>query len=122
MSSAITVTALGVFGNQTASGVQGIVALYSSSAGAPSTLLAFTSSTVIANGNNQIPVLTPTAIAAGTYWIVAEYSASAAICTDNSSANTVDFVTATYGALPNPFGSATSLKSIDINYYVVCTE
>jgi hypothetical protein len=118
----VTVNALGVFGNQPASGVEGILALYSDLGGAPSALLAFTQSTDIVAGKNEIPLLTPTAVAAGAYWIVGQYSASASICTDNSTTNSVDFVAVTYGALPNPFGAATALRSIDINYYLVGTE
>jgi hypothetical protein len=117
----ITVTSLGVVGNG-AAGADGILALYSDVGGAPSVLLASTSSATINPGPNQIPVTSAVPISAGTYWIAGEYSAAASLCTDSSTSNTIDFVATSFGALPDPFGTASSIESVDINYYVVGLE
>jgi hypothetical protein len=117
----ITVTSLGVVGNGSA-GADGILALYSDAGGAPSSLLAATGSAAISLGPNQIPVISPVTISAGTYWIAGEFNASVSLCTDSSTSNTIDFVTTSFGAPPNPFGTASSIKSVDINYYVVGAE
>lgn len=115
----VTVTSLGVVG-QAATGAQGILALYSNSGGAPGTLVAQTASTTINAGANQIPVTSAVPVAAGTYWILAEYNATAAICIDNAKTNLLEYTTVTtYGVLPTTFGAPTMVPNdVDINYYV----
>jgi hypothetical protein len=118
ISTAITVTALGVIGDT--GGASGILALYdnSGSGGKPGVLQAQTGSTAIAAGKNTIGV-TPKAIAAGTYWIMGEYNATCSICVDTSSSNTLDYATESYDTVPATFPTPTSFSSVDINYYVV---
>jgi hypothetical protein len=50
------------------------MALYTSAAsnGAPYVLVAGTNSVALSAGNNQIPVMVPAGVTAGTYWILAE--------------------------------------------------
>jgi hypothetical protein len=118
----ITVTALGLFGNNPAAGVHGVMALYGDSGGAPSGLKTDTSSTAIANGNNLIPVLSQVSVGPGTYWIFAEFDSLAAICSDSSTSNQWDYIPVTYGSAPNLFGTPmTTAGQANLNYYVVGT-
>jgi hypothetical protein len=104
---AITVTSLGVFGNQLAGGMHTAMALYGDASGAPSNIIAATTSLPIVDGANEIPVTFPVAVAAGTYWIAGEYSAAASICYDDSVTNLLDIVSiSSYGSLPDPFLNA----------------
>jgi hypothetical protein len=118
----ITLTGFGLFGNQPAGGLQGVMALYSNVGGAPSALVALTAPTAIVDGNNVLPVLAPGAVAAGTYWIAAAYNATASICTATSSTNPLDFVNIAFPNLPNNFGAAGSDGTAILNYYVIGTE
>jgi hypothetical protein len=119
----MTLTGFGVFGNQPASGLTSLMALYTDVGGAPSALVngAVATSADIVAGNNLLPVSPPAPVAAGTYWIVAEYNVIASLCTDTAIFNQIDYVTASYGALPNPFGTAKSFTSVDLPFYVVGT-
>jgi hypothetical protein len=99
------------------------MALYTNVGGAPSALVASTSVATIVAGNNRLSVTPSVAIAAGTYWIVAEYNAVASICTDSSTSNTLDFVSASFDALPSTFGTPKSaMGTADLDYYVIGTE
>jgi hypothetical protein len=124
LSSSITLTAFGQFGNAPTSGVQSIMALYNAGTSGPTTPVAYSGSVTILAGNNELPVSPSVAVSAGTYWIVGEYSAIASICTDNGSSNLVDLVSVSlYGSLPNPFGTPTKLQNtVDLNYYLIGTE
>jgi hypothetical protein len=116
--SSITVTHLGVIGN--AGGAQGILALYNQDGtGKPSTLVTKTAAANIVAGSNTIPVATSANVAAGTYWIMAEYSATSSICVDTSTSNQIYYVSESFGTVPTTFPSPLSEKSVDINYYVV---
>lgn len=127
ISTAITVTALGVFGNSPAPGVHAILALYSDSGttpARPSRQKAVTASTLISNGDNRIPVLGQPMLPAGTYWIMAEYDATAAVCADDTSTNAQAYVLVNYGTVPDPFaesdgGAPVVQTGVDFNYYVV---
>jgi hypothetical protein len=121
ISNAITVTALGVVGPPVEwSDVQWILALYSSVDAAPSALLARTQSATIIPGQNEIPVLSPMKVPAGSYWIMAEVNASALACPDGSSNIVTDYAFVPYGTVPSSFGPAqTSNTSAGIDYLVV---
>ena len=126
---AMTLTAFGVFGNQPSTGLDGILALYTDGNGEPSAPVAFSANTAIVAGDNELSVTPPTAVPAGSYWIVGEFDGDASICTDNATTNQVDFVTVfPYGTIPSPFGSVDGgapgelMQTIDINFYVVGTR
>jgi hypothetical protein len=127
VSNAVTVTALGVFGNQPAPGVQSAMALYSDVGGVPSARLTYTGPQAIGGGDNEIPVAAAVTVPAGIYWIAAEYNAPASICTDDSSCSEVDDVgIPLFGSFPAQFASSDggaphTLRTVDINYYVVGT-
>jgi hypothetical protein len=120
----ITVTKLGLFTTASAVGPHFQLALYKDNAGAPGALVAFTPSTALAQGQNEIPVTAPTAVAPGTYWLMGVYDVGAQICADAITTNKIDYISLTYGtALPNPFpASPTTYMGGNINYYVVGTE
>jgi hypothetical protein len=118
--SPITLTALGTFA--VSGGPHAVLALYASSGGAPGALVAFTASTTLGTGVNEIPVAQKVAVAAGTYWLAGEYDAVASICGDSASTNLLDYIPVTYGSVPNPWSPApASYSGSDINYYVVGT-
>jgi len=120
ISQSVTVTALGVVG-QAATGAQGTLALYENAGGVPGSLVAQTgTTTVIAAGPNEIATTAQVPITAGTYWIGAEYNATAAICIDGSKTNTLQLTTiTTYGTVPLVFGGPTTITGAeDVNYYV----
>ena len=121
ISSAVTVTALGVVAPPIEwSGVQWILALYSSVGAAPSLLLAQTASTTIVPGKNEIPVLSPMKVPAGSYWIMAEVNASALACPDGASNIVSAYAFVPYGTVPSSFGPAqTSNTSAGIDYLVI---
>ncbi len=126
VSTPITLTALGVIGSPSMPGnITAILALYSDAGGVPSALLARTESTLLHPGNISIPVTAPVALSAGIYWIMAEYNASAHICIDSASTNTLVFTNIdAYGTVPSFFdGTLTTLHGYeDLNYYLVGTE
>jgi hypothetical protein len=83
--------------------------------------MAKTASTPINPGSNVIPVVSPAQVPAGTYWILAEYSGDPQICVDTATGNKVDYISVTYGALPDPFitprsnAAATSTISLSVS-------
>jgi hypothetical protein len=118
----VTVTALGVVGNQPNAGLQGFLALYTDMGGTPGTLTAVTNTFSVQTGAQEVPVVAPIALPPATYWIGGEYSGGAAICADNSISNQV--ATTMFPAFPTKlgsFGKATFITTADFNYYVVGT-
>jgi hypothetical protein len=122
ISSTITLTGLGVIGNP--GGTTGILALYTSAGGEPSTLVARTGAATIGSGANVVPVQPPTpTVTPGTYWIMAEYSGTVTLCVDQASTNPTDYESVTFGTVPTTFQPTTApFGAEDINYYVVGTE
>jgi hypothetical protein len=121
----VQLTALGVIATsaQPASGVHGIVALYDDVGGLPSALLAQTPSTTVKPGDNLIPVATPVSLAVGSYWIMAEYDASASICVDTSVSNPIAWVgVGGYGVVPASLSNQKAMSTVDFNYYLVATQ
>jgi hypothetical protein len=119
----IEVTALGVIGAATepASGVHGIMGLYSDMGGLPYALMANTLSTTIGPGNNMIPVVSVASVSAGFYWIMAEYDATAFICGDDATDNPIAGLQAGYGGLPATITNPDASSTDDFNYYVLGT-
>jgi hypothetical protein len=118
-----TVVGLGVVGNHPAQGVHGVLALYGDLNGSPAALKTSTNSAPIADGKNELPVVSSVALPAGTYWVGGVYDASAAICGDNSGTNPVAYVNVlNYPTVPTPFGTAMRMSSVNFNYYVMGTE
>ncbi len=124
----ITVTALGVIASpaEPTNGVEGIIALYTDAGGSPSARVAQTASTTIGPGDNLISVVSSVRVQAGSYWIVAEYTAATGAvpvpCVDTSMSNVIDYIPVSYGSVPDPFGTPTIYMGKDINYYVVGIE
>jgi hypothetical protein len=122
IAAAIQVTALGVIATsaEPATGVDGIMALYDDVGGVPSALQAQTASTTIGPGDNLIPVESPASVAAGTYWIMAEYDATASVCVDASDSNPIAYVSiGGYEIVPATLANQQGVSSVDLNYYVV---
>jgi hypothetical protein len=107
--------------------VQAIMALYANGAGAPTTLLAQTSSSPIVPGPNVLPltsVFTTPAVTT-TYWLAAEFNANVSVCEDTSSSNPTYHGSFTFGTVPANFasvGSPTGVSSVDYNFYVVAGD
>lgn len=114
---AMTVTDLALIGKTAVGNVK--MALYSDVAGSPSALLVQTAGTAVTVGVEEISV-TPTAIAAGNYWIMAVYNVDASIGISYAGTTTVKYRSLTYAsALPNPFGAITTYSGQEFNYYIV---
>jgi hypothetical protein len=117
---ATTVSALAI--TTTSSGYNGIIALYDSSAsgGLAGARVAQTGSTAMTNGVNEVAI-TPVAVAAGSYWIMADYSSDARMCVDGSSTNPIEYMQFTFG-MPAPAslsGDGVTAMSAAFGYYVV---
>jgi len=122
LSAQITVTALGVEGNHPATGLQGVLALYADSGGAPGALKTYTGQNPIAAGDNRFGVLAGATLPAGSYWIGGVYSSGFSICGDSSGSNPLAYVSSTFPNTPNQFGTANMTTGADFAYYAVGTE
>jgi hypothetical protein len=123
ITSAAKITALGVYGNNPGTGLQGSMGLYNNSGGLPGGLVVFTNAQAIGNGDNRIPVVSAQSVNPGTYWIAAEFNAIAKICGDGASSNNIEYVSVSFPGLPNPFGSTPNMvSSSDMYFYAVGAE
>jgi hypothetical protein len=114
---AVTITHLAVIAK--AGGANVLLGLYRQSGGVPTTLVVGTSPTPLAPGRLEIPV-TPTTIAAGTYWLMAMYDTDASVGLDTSVANAQDayaFRDFSQG-LPATVSQPTSMFGQRYNYYL----
>ena len=102
-----------------AGGPDVILALYSDNAGWPDQLVAATPATLMTVGPMEIPV-TPTALAAGTYWLMGVYDTDASIGFDQSDPTApIRYAAHAFASpLPDPFGGATPYSGQTFNYYV----
>jgi hypothetical protein len=127
------VTALGVYQNGTQAGLEGILALYADSSGAPGNLVAGTTcspSCPINNGKNEMPVtFTTPSSGSTTYWVGGDFHDPAGVittantCADSTSSNIINYVgVSPFGALPSPFSGGTAQAGPNLNFYVVATE
>ena len=110
-------THFGVIGKMSGPGVR--LGLYRDVGGEPTTLMAGTSPSVLANGRMEIPV-SPVALAAGSYWLMAVYDGSASVGIDETDPE----VQAKYAFAPYPEGLPAALNGAQsffgqqYNYYV----
>jgi hypothetical protein len=95
------------------------LALYTDAGNTPGALMASTAATTMVLGTMELPVA-QTALPAGDYWIMGNYSASTSIGIDFSDANAlVAYVTLSFGAaLPDPFGAPQTYTGQKFNYYI----
>ena len=102
-----------------AAGPNVILTLYSDNAGEPDRLVAATPATPMTVGAMEIPV-TPTALAAGTYWLMGVYDMDASIGFDESDPTApVRYVAHDFASpLPDPLGGASQYSGQTFNYYV----
>ena len=117
----MTLTALALIGKAATANVR--MALYSDSGGAPDALIVETASTPVPVGVLEIPV-TPTALPAGTYWIMAVYDTSASIgilSTPHKKGKGLSLYQSMSfsSAMPDPFGTASLNLNQVFNYYIV---
>jgi len=96
-----------------------ILALYSDIGGEPGDLMAFTAATPMTVGVMEIPT-TPTALPAGTYWMMGVYDADASIGIDQSDPSVpVRYLPQSFSSpLPDPFGPAFGYTGQKFNYYI----
>jgi hypothetical protein len=114
-----TLTGLGYKGNGTGSGMQ--MAIYSDVGGVVGTLVAVTNLTTNTSGIITLPVVTPTVIPAGDYWIMAIYQLNSLnqVCYTTSSPKTVSYISLPYGNSPPNSASWTTYPGQDFNYWAV---
>jgi hypothetical protein len=110
--------------NSGGSGPTGRLALYTSVGGTPASLVAQTALFSVANGANEISIGAPVPLAAGTYWMVGDYSATAPIAMASAGSVTTKYIAYSYAsAPPNPWAPApTTYTAAPIGYYLVVTE
>lgn len=122
---AFMVTHLGMFGNNTGSGV--IMALYSDNSGQPGDLLSYTTAHTVGSGNLDFPI-TPVGIVQGYYWIMAVFDNAQGLSNhtfmNTGLGNTVHYMTYNFanGTLPNPYSGADSYSGQDFLYYAKTIE
>ena len=112
-----TLTALGYKGNGTGSAMQ--MAIYTDAAGLVGTLVAVTATTTNGTGVINIPVITPTVIPAGKYWVMAIYQLNSLneVCYTTSATNTVSYIALPFGSAPPTSASWTTYTGQDFNYW-----
>ena len=118
--SAVTLRQFGVI--VITGGPQVKMALYTNSGGAPGTLVAQTAATTMVPGNMQMNTTAGfIALPAGTYWIMAIYSAAASVgYTSTATTNVVSYQSLPFAsALPSPFGAPVTYTGQSFNYYLV---
>jgi hypothetical protein len=115
---AMTVSDLGVNVLAGSATVSGILALYSDADGVPGSLVAWTLPAAVNAGANVIPLPSSIQVAAGTYWIVGEFSDVVYLCRSATAAST-EFASLTYPAPPPAsFPVPTTYADYQIGYYV----
>ncbi|HWP65087.1 MAG TPA: hypothetical protein VNO26_04130 [Candidatus Limnocylindria bacterium] len=120
VSTPITVTHLAVIAK--AGGPRVLLGLYRNSGGVPTTLVVGTAPTQLVPGRVEMPV-TPTPIAAGTYWLMAMYDGDASVGLDTSVPNApamYDFRDFAQG-LPSSVSFPSSMFGQRYNYYLIGT-
>lgn len=116
-------TLYGIGGYLGTAGNTGRFALYTSSAGVPGTLVAYTDTFTTALGANEISLATPVALPAGTYWVMGVYSATTYIYYGASSTATIKYKAASYSSTPSSsFGTASSYTGYPPSLYLVVAD
>lgn len=102
-------------------GFNGRMALYANAGSAPRALVAATAVAPITGVAQELPVATPFAVSAGTYWVMAAFDAAAPI--KRSTTNTTLAFVAHPLAQPPPDPIATAaVTNRVLNYYVVVAD
>ena len=113
----LTVNEMGVISKQNGGDMR--LALYTSSGGAPGTLVLETGTFELSNSDQAIPVLTATLVAPGSYFLVAKTSLAMNIAGQASGTSTVFFKSDTFAnPFPASFGGATSFTGGLVNIYL----
>lgn len=95
------------------------VAIYTDNAGNPGALVASIPGTALVAGVNEIPLSTPVALTAGTYWFMVNYNAVGSP-TSGTTSVTCKYISLAYGtAPPNPFPAPSTTTFNNVNYYLV---
>lgn len=102
-------------------GFQGRMALYRNGASTPTTLVAATNLASITGVPQELPVLTPVAVPAGTYWVMANFDAAAPILRASTSTSLAFVALTTASGLPDPI-TASHTTNRGLNYYVVVAD
>ena len=111
-------TGLAFKGNNTGSGIQ--MAIYANNSGTASNLVAYTGTSTVGNGNIVLPVLTPTLIPAGVYWIMAIYQTNAAHVSQSFSGTNlkpVCYKSMSFGTTPPTTTTWYTTIATDLNYW-----
>lgn len=97
------------------------IGIYTNVGGAPGSLVASIPASTVAIGVNEVALATPIALAAGTYWFMANYSTTGGTYKDATTGITTKYISLPFGdALPTTFPSTHSTyTSNNFNYYVV---
>jgi Bacterial Ig-like domain (group 2) len=94
------------------------LALYTDNGSHPDQLVTSTNPTPVVAGPLEIPVV-PTALAAGDYWIMGIYDASANIAVDDDISMQVDYISLPFSSpLPQTFPSPITYTGQHFNYYL----
>ena len=120
ITSAITVSKLAVNVVHVGTDKHVVMALYQDASGVPGGLVAWTPATTLVEGRNEIPVNTPVAIAAGTYWLMAVYDTTPQIATDTALDNRIVYILFTFSAdVPSAFPGGYGYWQQHLGYYVI---
>ncbi len=117
-------------GNLTGLGYNGLVAtgfgyrmaIYTDASGNPGTLVAYTNTVTVTTGTIVIPVVTPTVIPAGIYWIVSNQSGTGPSGVSNSSFNSAGagrYFLHPFTTIPPNSASWTSISDPFKDYFAV---
>jgi hypothetical protein len=100
-----------------------IIALYKADNGGTLALVARTAATALTGGRNEIPVVTPVAIAGNTnYWVFVEFSNQVSLYRNAAANMTPRLSTSlTFGGVPDPYplNANTASMANPLNLYVV---
>lgn len=113
-------TALGYRGNGTGATMR--MAIYTNNAGVPGNLVAYTNTVLVGTGNTTISVITPTVIAAGLYWIMADYAGGTGsnhVNYINGGAQTVAYISLPVNTVPPQTSAWTTYNFQDFDYWAV---
>ena len=117
VSSATTLYGFGAWLNTSGSYMR--MVLYSDSGGSPAALVAYSDIETTTTGDNHLDLSTPVALSAGTYWVMATYSATTYIYYGATTSRTVKYKSAAYSATPtSTFGTASSYSGYPMAYYI----
>ena len=119
ISSSVTLESIGVIHPYSTTATVRM-AVYSNSGSAPDALLAYTSWATVTAGSQEVPVVTPVTLSAGTVWLAIQYSVSTYVYMNTSALLGWRYISlSSSAALPSSFGSSLSFTSGTPNLYLV---